>query len=109
MLNSTARITNPRIEQLIELSSTQSPFDRLPETIEIADEYGILSRRNRSRPPLFYPASLDRQPQYLLVYYDGQLVEVSDLVSRQVLFKNVTTLCENQVKYKHGWTPFSHK
>lgn len=45
--------------------------------------------------------------QYLLVYYDGQIVEVSKTSTQEVLFRNITANCHQQLNYKHDWTPFS--
>lgn len=102
-------ITNSRIKQLVELSNNLPAFNQFPNLIETGDEIQMLSRRERYRPARYNPVSLEHTSEYLLVYYDGQLVEVSDLKNREVVFRNITANCYQQLKYQHDWTPFSQQ
>jgi hypothetical protein len=104
-----AEITNSRIKQLVDLSSYQDPFDNLPDLIETFDESRLLSTREQFCPPHFHPIALGHESEYLLVYYDGQLVEVTALFTREIAFQNITSSCHQQVTYKHDWTPFSQQ
>jgi hypothetical protein len=103
------KITNRRIRRLVEFSGKEAPFDRLPVVIETFDENQKLSSRRQFSIAHYRPVSLAHTSEYLLVYYDGQLVEVSDLTTREVLFRNITENCARQLQYRHDWTPFSHR
>lgn len=101
------KITNARIRQLVKASGDLTPFDDLPELTETFDESIQLSSRHKYCLPEFYPVTLEHQSKYLLIYYDGQIVEVSDARTQEVLFRNITASCYQQINYKHDWTPFS--
>ncbi|WP_373543967.1 hypothetical protein [Chamaesiphon sp.] len=103
------KITNSRIKQLVEANGDQTPFDDLPDLIETFDESIKLSSRHKYCLPDLCPVSLEHQSQYLLVYYDGQIVEVSKTSTQEVLFRNITANCHQQLNYKHDWTPFSQQ
>jgi hypothetical protein len=86
-------ITNARVKQLSILSNNLPPFDLHPSLIEMGDENGILSERRQDRSATYRPIALDYKPSYLLVYYDGQLVEVTDLIADEIVFRNITAQC----------------
>ena len=103
------QIVNPRIRQLVEASGDLTPFDNLPELVEAFDESTQLSSRHKFCLPEFYPVTLEHQSEYLLIYYDGQIVEVSDAKTQEVVFRNITAYCYQRINYKHDWTPFSQQ
>jgi hypothetical protein len=103
------KITNPRIRQLVEASGDLTPFDDLPELVETFDESTQLSSRHKFCLPEFYPVTLEHQSEYLLIYYDGQIVEVSDVKTQEIVFRNITACCYQRINYKHDWTPFSQQ
>lgn len=103
------KITNARIRQLVKASSDQSPFDNLPDFVEIFDESIQLSHRHKHCLPEFYPVGLEHQSEYLLTYYDGQIVEVSNARTQEIVFRNITAHCHQRINYKHDWTPFSQQ
>jgi hypothetical protein len=103
------KIDNLRIKQLVELNSDRSPFDRLPNLTETFDEDRKLSDRAKFCPPKIHPVPLAHQSKYLLIYYDGQLVEVSNLEIQEIVFRNITPNCYQQLNYQHDWTPFNHE
>jgi hypothetical protein len=103
------KIANSRIRQLVEANGDRTPFDDLPNLVEIFDESIKLSSRHKFCLPEFYPVSLEHRSEYLLIYYDGQIVEVSKISTQEVLFRNITAGCDRQVNYQHDWTPFSQQ
>ena len=103
------KINNPRIRQLVEINSDLTPFDDLPELVETFDESRQLSSRYKFCLPEFFPVPLEHQSEYLLIYYDGQIVEVSDAKTQEIVFRNITAYCYERISYKHDWTPFSQQ
>lgn len=83
-----ALITNPRIKRLVQLSSDQPQFDdRYYHQIEIMDENRLLTSEVCGQLPIVYSNVID-DSNYSLVYADGQLIEVVELATRQVVFRN---------------------
>jgi hypothetical protein len=103
------KITNARIRPLVEVNSDLTPFDDLPELTETFGESIQLSSRHKFCLPEFYPVPLEHQSEYLLIYYDGQIVEVSNARTQEIVFRNITAYCHQRINYKHDWTPFSQQ
>jgi hypothetical protein len=103
------KISNARIRQLVEANSDRTPFDDLPDLVETFDESIKLSSRHKFCLPELSPVALEHQSEYLLIYYDGQIVEVSNARTQEIVFRNITVYCDRQVNYKHDWTPFSQQ
>ena len=103
------KIANARIRQLVETNSDLTPFDNLPDLTETFDESRQLSSRHKFCLPEFFPVPLEHQSEYLLIYYDGQIVEVSDAKTQEIVFRNITAYCYERISYKHDWTPFSQQ
>jgi hypothetical protein len=103
------KINNSRIRQLVEANSDLAPFDDLPELVETFDESIQLSSRYKFCLPELLPVALEHQSDYLLIYYDGQIVEVADAKTQEIVFRNITAYCHQRINYKHDWTPFSQQ